>query len=94
MRAIHYLNTVLTILAVLLAAQLWTSWTTGPDMTRSAAARDGIPDAGAQRKMIIDELKLLNTKVDKLDQLLVSGKVRVRATVESAEEEQRQRPSR
>lgn len=87
MRAIHYLNTVLTVLAVLLAAQLWTSWTASPELTRPAAAQ-GIPDAGAQRKQIVDELKLLNSKMEGLQNLLVSGKVQVHATVEGAEQEQ------
>ena len=88
MRAIHYLNTVLTVLAVLLAAQLWTSWTQSPDLIRPAAAQGGIPDAGAQRQQIVDEIKLLNGKVDDLQSLLVSGKVRVRAIVEPSDQDQ------
>ena len=75
MKGLKYLNSVLTILAVLLALQLWTTWNQSPvDFAQDAQAQ-GIPDAGAQRKQMIDELKLVNKKVDELKGLLTSGKV-------------------
>jgi len=79
MKSIRYLNTILTVLAVVLTLQLWTAWTTGPD-TLSEARAQGIPDAGSQREQMIGELKLLNKKVDQLKALLTSGKVRVSIT--------------
>ena len=56
MRSIRYLNTVLTVIAMLLTLQLWTLWTSPPAQTLSAAqmahARGrpaGFPNAAAQR---------------------------------------------
>ena len=85
MRSLRYLNTVLTLMAVLLTLHLWTLWTGGPTgdghspLELAATARAaGIPDAGAQRKQIIDLLKLQNQKTDQLVNLLKSGRARVR----------------
>jgi hypothetical protein len=84
----RYLNTILTILALLLALQLWTTWTgtASPPLSlvAQAQAQDGIPNAGAQRKQMIDLLKEQNVKIEKLSQLLESGRVRVR--LEAGEE--------
>jgi len=77
MKGLKYLNSILTVLAVLLALQLWTTWNATPVEFASQASAQGIPDEGAQRKQIIDELKLVNKKVEELKGLLVSGKVRV-----------------
>ena len=86
MASLRYLNTVLTVLAVLLTLQLWTSWTKasggepgdhlalGP---RSAYA-DGIPNAGAQRKQIIDLLKKQVQQTESLTEMFKSGQARVR----------------
>lgn len=83
MKALRYLNIVLTALTVLLALQLWTTWSvTGIDPIATPAFAQGIPDEGAQRKQMIDELKLLNRKVEELKDLLSSGKVHV--TVDNA----------
>ena len=38
-----------------------------------------IPDAGAQRIEIIEQLKSLNSKLDKIGDLLAGGKLQVRA---------------
>ena len=77
MRSIAYLNSILTVLALLLTLQLWTSWTNAPSATSPAMAQ-GIPDEGAQREKIIDQLKLLNSRADGIHSLLSSGKLRVR----------------
>ena len=79
MKRLTYLNFILTVLAVLLALQLWTTWLASPDVSASAMAQ-GIPDSGAQRKQIVDQLKLLNQKTDQVKDLLTSGKVRVFVT--------------
>lgn len=75
MNGIRYLNVVLTVLTVVAALHLWTVWISGGG--GATAWAQGIPDAGAQRDQIIDQLKLLNKKVDHQNKLLVSGKVRV-----------------
>jgi hypothetical protein len=76
MTSVRYLNTILTVLAVVVTLQLWTVWSTGPHTLAEARAQ-GIPDGGAQREQILDQLKLLNRKVDQFKALLTSGKVRV-----------------
>lgn len=77
MQSIRYLNGILTVLALLLGLHVWTLWTTGAPVQPPAAHAQGIPDSGAQRQEIIDQLKLLNSKTAKLQELMVSGKVRV-----------------
>jgi len=84
MRSIRYTNVILTLLAILLSLQLWTQWVGGPSIAAPAQAQ-GIPDEGAQRKQMIDELKLLNSKVEELKGLLVSGKARVTVTTPAKE---------
>ena len=84
MQSLRYLNSILTVLAVLLALNVWTMWRgaaaemVGPIQSAQAAGPGGIPNAGAQRKQIIDQLKSLNAKTDSLTSLLKSGTVRVR----------------
>ncbi|MBI1335685.1 MAG: hypothetical protein GC164_01835 [Phycisphaera sp.] len=80
MRSLRYLNSVLTVIAVLLTLNLYTLWTTSPASieTVPTAQAAGLPDGGAQRKEMIDQLKLLNQKFDQLTQLLKSGEARVR----------------
>ena len=76
MNGIRYTNVILTVLAILLSVQLYTTWTQTPALEPQAHAV-GIPDEGAQRAAIIDQLKLLNKKTEDLTTLLQSGKVRV-----------------
>lgn len=88
MNALRYLNTMLTVIALLLAAQLWTHVTSegvavsvahaAPVVKPGAADEGGIPNAGAQRKEMIDLLRANNQSLDDLKQLLTSGKVRVK----------------
>ncbi len=66
MRSLRYLNTILTVIAVLLATHLWTAWSDGASPAAAVASPrttptpGGIPNAGAQRQQQIDLLKLLN----------------------------------
>lgn len=76
MISLRYLNTVLTILAVLLAAQLYTSWTAAPSFTPEARA-DGIVDLGAVNVEMLGQLKSINAKVDQLSTMFATGKARV-----------------
>lgn len=92
MRSIRYLNTILTVLALLLSLQLWTTWAGSPAMASqvqaarrsSKTAADGIPNAGSQRKQMIDLLKKQTQKTEELVILLKSGKVRVKVAATPA----------
>lgn len=85
MPGLRYLNVMLTVLAVVLTLNLWTAWMGGEGVASRAYAQ-GIPDAGAQRQQIVDQLKLLNQKAEQIKELLVSGKVRVTVTNAGQEE--------
>ena len=76
MRHLRYTNAVLTVLAILLSLQLWTTWTACPDSLPRVHAV-GIPDEGAQREQMIGLLKLLNQKVDEFKAFMESGKLTV-----------------
>jgi hypothetical protein len=76
MTSLRYLNTVLTVLALLLAAQLYTSWTAAPTLVPEARA-DGIVDLGAVNVEMLGQLKALNAKVDQLSTMFATGKARV-----------------
>lgn len=78
----RYLNTVLTMIAVLLTLNFWTRWTGGPTdrlpLLPAPAYAVGIPDAGHQRKQMVDELKRLSHQVEALTGLFRSGQARVK----------------
>ncbi len=81
MRSLRYLNMILTVLCVLVALQLWTVWTGWGSAAASTAMAqavpgNGIPDAGSQRKEIIDALKHLSQQTDDLNGFLKSGQFR------------------
>ena len=85
MRSLRYLNGVLTILAILLSLQLWTSWTLSSSASGTArvlgpqsAYAAGIPNAGAQRKEMVDLLKKQVKQTEALTEMFQSGKARVR----------------
>jgi hypothetical protein len=65
---------VLVLQVLVLVSQL-----TGPGSATPAWAQ--IPDAGAQRNAVIEELRTLNGKMDKLMEMLESGKIQVKATL-------------
>ncbi|MFI5380233.1 MAG: hypothetical protein ACHRHE_13120 [Tepidisphaerales bacterium] len=69
---------LLVVVVVLQGLILFSQWGgSGP----VAPAYAQIPDAGAQRREVIEELKSLNSKMDKLIETLESGKVQVKATL-------------
>ena len=81
MQSMRYLNGVLTILVVLLTLNLWTLWTTTPagevmSMAQPAEAQ-GIANAAAQRKEMIEQLTQINSKMTDLNAILTSQSVRV-----------------
>ena len=53
-------------------------WLGQPSVVSTATAQ--VPDAGAQRIQIIDELKAVNAKLDHLSNMLESGKLQVQTT--------------
>jgi hypothetical protein len=72
-------KTVARLLGLVVALQAITIlglWVT-PNWTSTAQAQ--IPDAGAQRNQMIDELRTLNGKMDKLMAILEGGKIQVRS---------------
>ena len=71
MQSSKLLAAVLVLQGLVLVGQ----WTSHGPVTPAHAQ---IPDAGGQRQQMVDELKNLNQKMDKLVQTLESGKVQVR----------------
>jgi hypothetical protein len=71
MQSSKLLVAVLVLQGLVLVGQ----WTGQGPVTPAHAQ---IPDAGNQRQAMLDELKNLNQKMDKLVQTLESGKVQVR----------------
>ena len=81
MRQIKYLNTVLTIIAVLLTVNLWVTWAqSSVSVAEGAQAQAGIslPDPGVQRSEMISQLKSLNEKITELNAQFKGGTARVR----------------
>jgi hypothetical protein len=67
---------LLTIVLILQGLILVGQWLGNPSYIQAAPAQ--IPDGGAQRNAMIDELKTLNGKMDRLIGILESGKLEVR----------------
>ena len=67
---------LLVVILVLQALVLLGQWTGGGAVLPAAQAQ--IPDSGAQRNRIIDELASLNQKADALLKLIDSGKIQVK----------------
>jgi hypothetical protein len=71
MQSSKLLAAVLVLQGLVLVGQ----WTSHGLVTPAQAQ---IPDAGSQRQQMVEELKNLNQKMDKLVQTLEGGKVQVR----------------
>lgn len=95
MPSLRYLNTILTVLAVLLTVHLWTAWThpggslaslppapAGLELATPAHAQIGNLPA-EQRQRQIQLLERLTTQVEKLNTLLESGNAKAKVTVEN-----------
>lgn len=89
MRSLRYLNSILTVIAVLLTLNLYVAWNTAPGAellgSSEAYAQEagGIPNAGSQRKEMIDLLKQLNTHLAGVKKSIDQG-VRVNVTNDDA----------
>jgi len=84
MPSLRYLNTILTVIALLLTLNLWTAWTTTPggqamSMTHTAEAAI---NPTAQRHEMVGLLKKLNENVADLKGTLTSGQVLVKLEAE------------
>ena len=74
---------ILSIIVILQGLILLGQWTGSGPVT---PAWGQVPDAAAQRNQMIEELRTLNSKVDKLVDLLNSGKLQVQVAKPDAEE--------
>jgi hypothetical protein len=77
-RTIMQSSKLLVAVLVLQGLVLMSQWTSHGPVTPAHAQ---IPDAGGQRRQILDELRSLNQKIDRLVQTLESGKVQVSLSV-------------
>lgn len=73
---------VIIVLQAVMILMLWSSQPAALDTPAYGQRGGGIPDAGAQRAAIKQELAELNQKVDKLTGLLEGGKLKVRVVNE------------
>lgn len=84
MKNLRYLNSILTIIAVLLTLNLWTLWTGSSSPVADFAApahaqvNEGLANAGAQRSEMIALLKKQISATESLTALLKSGTVKVK----------------
>jgi hypothetical protein len=69
-------NRLLVVVVVLQLAILAGQWLGSPAVLSVAQAQ--VPDAGNQRAQMIDELKSIDAKMDKLVNILESAKLQVR----------------
>lgn len=86
MRSLRYLNSILTVLAVLLALQLWTTFTTSSVTltTPQAASAQGVVNPSEQRKDMIELLTKINQQMAATNDLLRSGQMKVQVDMPAA----------
>lgn len=80
-------NVALMVLQILTLGCLLTSQ--GPGIL--PAARAQVMDSGGQRQLIVDELKSVNTKLDRLLTVLESGQLQVRTDTPDERKDDRKR---
>lgn len=78
MKSSRWVILMLAMQAMILLGQ----WVGQPSISTAQAQ---IPDAGAQRNEMIEQVKTTNDKLDQLITLLQSGDVKVKAEVTNAE---------
>lgn len=82
MKSLRYLNTMLTVIAVLLTVNVWTLWSVTPGgevlSAASEARADGIANGGAQRQQIISAIKQVQADTGELKAMFKNGSARVR----------------
>jgi len=65
------------LLVVVVALQCFTLYSQFSSHPVGTPAMAQIPDAGAQRNLMVDELKSMNQKLDGITELLASGQLQV-----------------
>ena len=84
MKKPSYLNCVLTAIAILLAALVWTHVADRPMLAAEASANfappTGVPNAGLQRAQIRDAVVDLQKEVQKLNKMMTGGVLKVEVT--------------
>ena len=97
MRSSQYLNTVLTVIAVLLTMHLWRMWYSGPAenpwVDSAEAVPFGIPNASAQRQKIVNLMKQLNEKTGELTRLFQTGQAKVKIDQPKPQKTRQTKPS-
>lgn len=85
-RSQQYLNGILTVNAVLIAALVWTNVGGGPSRAEAAPLlpqvddqerTGGVPNAGAQRERLITEVRALREDIRRLESGVTGGKMKV-----------------
>ena len=76
---------LLTVVVVLQGLTLLGQWTGQASFTREARAELNLPDPGARQLAMLEELRSLNAKMDKMVGVLQSGDLQVK--VAKAEEQ-------
>jgi hypothetical protein len=71
-------NKLLTLVIVMQALSLAGSWLSNGSVSVMPTAYGQVPDGGAQRQAMVDELKNTNAKLDRIAAILESGKLQVR----------------
>ena len=71
---------LLAVIAVLLTANLLVQMNATPRLQAASAPAGGIPDSGAQFQAMVDGIKELNSKVDRVQTFMESGKLSVKVT--------------
>jgi TolA-binding protein len=84
-------NRILAVILVLQALVLLTLWTGGPSLPQAQAQ---VPDPGAQRLQIIEQLRQLNGKMDRLVEILQSGNLQVKVATDDEQKEADRRNAR
>lgn len=102
MNSLRYLNTVLTMIAILLAVHAWaifagtdnalpatTPWVSQAQAAGKTPTGGGIPNAGAQRQQMVDMLKRISQQNESLTNMFRTGQARVRLEGVSADTNKR-----
>jgi hypothetical protein len=69
---------LLAVIVVLQGLILIGQWTGGPSLNNARAADANVPDPASRQMQMIDELKTLNGKMDKMIGVLEGGDLQVR----------------
>lgn len=76
-------NQLLTVVVALQALILLGQWTGPGSFTREARAELNLPDPGARQLAMVEELKGLNAKMDRLIGVLQGGELKVKVANEA-----------